>query len=266
MSFFFDVWAYDGFVLASDVRMMVNGAQAFGHKLQTSSPSSKVTCAIAVCGDYPDACLGFFSEAIITKDTLRDVAHLFATRWTNRYAGTQDYSAVHIAGYERTTEGLAIPQMWYFTTGYSDEDHHRNLASFSDRYPLNNHIPWKVKELTGAFPNSTPEDENQVVRAFLRIHEPFFTWNGDPSFWGSAGDAVTSAIRLLRRFKGHWTLEECAQLTSHCLTFLASVGRLLPESTVGVSPAGEFDLLCVEENGARWISCADLPNETRETA
>lgn len=256
MSFFFDVWAYDGFVLASDVRLKINGKNTYGHKLSISSPTSKVTCAIAVCGDYPDAALGFFTEATI-RDTLKEVVHHFAERWTNKYAGTNDYSAVHIVGYERSA-GLAIPQMWFFTTDYTEEQHNHNLASFSEYYPENNHIPRKVRELTGAFPGPTPTEENDVVRAFLRVHQPFFTWNGDRAFWGSAGGVVRSAISLVRAFKGNWDIEECIYLTERCLEFLANVGNLLPESTVGLSPSGDFDIVIVKETGACWHTQSSL--------
>jgi hypothetical protein len=53
MSFFFDVLTSQGFVLASDVRFVINGEPKHAHKLDISSGASKVNCAIAVCGEYP---------------------------------------------------------------------------------------------------------------------------------------------------------------------------------------------------------------------
>jgi hypothetical protein len=114
MSFFFDVWAYDGFVLASDVRLMVNGKPRYSHKIGRTHKNSKIFSAIAVCGEYPDSCLNWFIEATNSKDSLRNIAKHFSEKWTHRFGGTQEYSAAHLVGFE------PIPG-----TGYFDSLQHR---------------------------------------------------------------------------------------------------------------------------------------------
>ena len=205
MSFFFDVWTVDGFIIASDVILLENGKQRYLRKLAYTSQHSELTCAIAVCGDYPERCLNFFTHAVSIKDTLRDVAYCFAEKWTEAYAGTEDYSAVHIVGYEKipNSDDL-VPQMWFWTTRnargkyVSEEELQRNLKTFSNPIPQDNHIPWKIKQLTGQFPGSTLEEENRLVREFLQKHQPYFTWNGDPKFWKNAADYIGSALQFSR--------------------------------------------------------------------
>jgi hypothetical protein len=110
MSFFFDVWASKGFILASDVALINNKEMKTLHKLDFAPRGSKVVSAIAVCGDYPENCLKFFIEAAMVKDSLRDLAHAFAEKWTNRYSGTHDYSGVHLVGFEKGLD-CVLPQM-----------------------------------------------------------------------------------------------------------------------------------------------------------
>jgi hypothetical protein len=117
MSFFFDVLSTAGFVLASDVRLSTSGQQGYCHKVVPSGPNSKVRCAIAVCGDYPEACINFFTEAHSMKDSLREIAKYFAIKWTEKYVGTSEYSAVHLVGYEKMScAGAVVPQLWYWRT------------------------------------------------------------------------------------------------------------------------------------------------------
>jgi hypothetical protein len=82
VSFFFDVWTRDGFILASDVRLTANDGTKFMHKVKPSRPQDKVVCAIVVCGDYPDNCIKFFHAALLVGDTLKEVARKFAEQWT----------------------------------------------------------------------------------------------------------------------------------------------------------------------------------------
>lgn len=263
VSFFFDVWFSEGFVLASDVRLMVNDEPEHAHKIAEGARGSTVNCAIAVCGAYPGACLNFFTEASSRKDTLRDVAHYFASRWVEKYAGRDDYSAVHLVGYEKMiASGVAVPQMWFWCNWDGKEYLSREvllqqLNTFAEPMPHNNHIPRKIKELTGEFPEPTFEDEYSLVATFLK-HQPYFTWNGELGFWQSAADAVGGAVNLLRDRKTRWTLQEVSDITGICLKFLINLGNLLPDSTVGFSPQGEFDLLWVTPQDTKWIRRASL--------
>ncbi len=209
MSFFFDVWTKEGFILTSDVRMIINGKVTMLHKL-ASSRNSKIVCAIAVCGDYPENCLNFFLEATMTKDTMRDAAFAFSQKWTDRYAGTKDYSGVHLVGFEKVHSFVTmLPQMWYWCNWkgpnpddfFSNEELSLDIKSFSKPIPHNNHIPYKIKELTGKFPGPTLGDETKYVIDFLQKYQPFFTWNGDTSFWRSALGTIDSAMALLLKEK-----------------------------------------------------------------
>lgn len=265
MSFFFDVWTSTGFVLASDVRFTVNDELTYIHKIVDSGSSSRVNCAIAVCGDYPENCLNYFTEATLAKDSLREVAQRFAGKWTERYAGTEDYSAVHLVGFESIPASeILVPQMWFWTNWsgsgyYSQETLVKQLDSFSNPIPDNNHIPQKIQQLTGRFPGSTLEQEGALVTSFLQRYQPYFTWNGDTSFWRSAADSVGAALNLLKDRKSSWTIDEIGEVTGACLEFLVKVGGLLPESTVAFSEEGRFDMLSVTPEGSQWIEQADIP-------
>src|SRR5438132_12832122 len=121
MSFFFDVWTSEGFILASDVRLITNEAPDYAHKIRCSGADSKIKCAIAVCGEYPQTSLGFFTSAISAKDSLRDIAHHFAVNWTTRFAGTNEYSAVHLVGFEPVPNSVQyIPQACYWFNSLDD--------------------------------------------------------------------------------------------------------------------------------------------------
>src|SRR6185503_11694235 len=89
---------------------------------------------------------------------------------------------------------------------------------------------------TGKFPDDTLENQYSLVTSFLRLHQPLFTWNGDTSFWRSAASSVGSALNLLWKQKRAWTMDEATTVTSLCFELLANVGKLLPDSTVGLSP------------------------------
>src|SRR4030042_999676 len=267
LSFFFDVWTVDGFILASDVRMIIDNTVTTGRKLAASAPNSKVKCAIAVCGDYPENSLNFFHEATITKDSLRGVAHAFAKKWTDRYSGICEFSGVHLVGFEKIPDSDEfVPQMWFWCNwrGPSPGDFHSKetlsltLSSFSEPIPLNNHIPYKIKELTGKFPGPTLNQEAQLVYAFLKIAQPFFTWNGDTSFWRAALNTVDSAMDFLKKEKTNWSIDEAIKLTSYCLTFLANTGTLLKFSSVGLSPNQQYDMLKITPSGVEKVSWANL--------
>jgi hypothetical protein len=267
MSFFFDVWAYEGFILASDVRIIKEEKQSSAHKIACSASKSKTVCAIAVCGEYPQACINYFVEAINMKDTLKEIANYFASKWTRRYGGTQEYSAAHLVGFETITDSSdLVPQMWYWCNWLGpNPDHFKSkdrlkteLASFSDPIPSNNHIPWKIKDTTNKFPGPTLAEERSLVRSFLHVHEPLFTWNGDTQFWRSASGAVGSAMNLLGPEKSKWTIDEVGKLTGHCLRFLANLGALLPESTVGLSEKEDFDMIAVKPTGIKKLRWAKV--------
>lgn len=266
MSFFFDVWAYEGFILASDVRIIREGKQTFGHKILHSRPSSKIHCGIVVCGEYPENCIGYFHDAMSRKETLKEIAKYFASKWMKRYGGTRDYSAAHLVGFEKITgSSNLVPQMWFWCNWlgpnrFKSKDRllKREFVTFSDPVPFNNHIPQKIQAMTGKFPGPTLEDERSLVTSFLREHEPYFTWNGDTQFWRSAADTVGTAMNLLGAEKSAWTIDEVGKLTGHCLKFLASVGALLPASTVGLSEKEDFDMIAVMPTGIKKLRWAKV--------
>jgi hypothetical protein len=265
MSFFFDVWTLDGFILASDVRIMENGEPKLGQKIYCSPPNSKVKCAIAICGMYPDVCKNHFLQAVAAKDTLKDIAKDFAEKWTGRYAGTGDYSAVHMVGFEKINgSDESVHQLWYWRNSedginlLGKEQLCADLDTFTNSVPANNHIPWKIRELTGKFPGPTLEDQHLLVTSFLRLHQPLFIWNGDTSFWRSAAGSVGSALNLLWKQKHSWTMAEATQVTKLCFEFLTKVGSLLPDSTVGLSPDGKYDLLTITPDNVTWVSRTDI--------
>jgi len=266
MSFFFDVLTNDGFILASDVRLFLNDKVKIFHKLAPAPYNSKVICAIAVCGDYPENSINFFFKATMTGDTLRDVAQAFAQRWTERYAGTSEYSAVHLVGFERIPESdMKFPQLWYWHNldlksnyFFSKEKLLLDLDSFSNQIPYNNHIPYLIRDYTGKFPGQAIDDEAKLVFAFLQLYQPFFTWNGDTSFWHSALDTVDSAIGLLKKEKTNWSIDEVARLAGFCLTYLANIGSFLKSSTVGLSSDQEADILKITPTVVEKISWVNI--------
>ena len=257
MSFFFDVWTSQGFVLASDVRLRWNKESKYAHKIAVPHSRSKVKCAIAVCGEFPESSLGYFTLATNIKDSLREIAEEFATRWVEKYAGTEEYSAIHLIGFENMeTSNRFLPQMWFWSNWDGAGYHSRSiledqLRSFSDPIPHNNHIPQKIKQLSGDFPN-TPEQEYSLVMSFLQHSEPYFTWNGDTAFWRSALHAVDSALNLLKNKKRNWTLDEVSTVTGLCLEFLIKIGNILPNSTVGLSEEGDFDMVRITPQDIVW--------------
>jgi hypothetical protein len=218
---------------------------------------------MAVCGEFPDLVARYFLEAASTRDTLRDLAKAFSEKWTNRFAGTTEYSAVHLVGYQDDNSlETSVPQLWYWTQSHSaappfiSETRLRaDLSSFNDPIPKNNHIPYKILEEVGKFPEPNLLSESMLVESFLAVFEPYFTWNGDTSFWWSAARTVSSAMGLLARRKTGWHIEEIADLTETCLQFLARLGRHLPSPTVGLSPSNECDILIIRRTGIepfRW--------------
>ncbi len=177
MTLFIDVWTHEGFILASDVRLTLNGGQRdYIHKLRWSHQSARVVCAIAISGDYPDICSHFFEIATATKDTLREVAYNFAESWTKRFAGTEDRSAVHLVGFEPIPNtDLVVPQVWYWHNwgpgeGFYTQDRLEvELQSFSMSVPFNNHIPQLIHQTGAALPK-TLVDERNLVSDYLNSH------------------------------------------------------------------------------------------------
>lgn len=268
MSFFFDVWTSNGFILASDVFYKVNGDMLYLHKIKRAPQSTYVNCAIAVCGDYPENCVNYFIEACLTNNCLRDIAYHYAQKWTKRYGGLREYSAAHLVGFEQIPDSSDyVPQVWFWTNWDRDyrtkEELDQRLETFKHQYPIDNHLPQKVKEITGKFPERSLQDEKSVVNSFLRHYQPIFTWNGDTSFWQSAVQAVGSAMNLLWEQKSSWSLEESVKLTGNCIEFLSKVSILLPDSTVGLSPEGDFDMLTITPEKMEWIRKATLPDEEK---
>ena len=210
--------------------------------------------------------MNLFTQAISRKDTLKEVAHDFAREWTRRFAGTEQYSAVHLVGFERIPEtDEFVPQMWYWCnwTGeryLTGEELSGQLESFSDSIPFNNHIPRKIKQLTGKFPAAPYAEECSLVTSFLALYQPYFTWNGDTHFWRSAAQVVGSAMNLLLSERLHWSIDETWQLTKICLQFLAKVGSFMSESTVGLSPEEECDVLVVTPTSINRKVWSRLPN------
>jgi hypothetical protein len=266
MSFFFDVWNEESFVLVSDVRLLRNGSQTYAHKVAAAHPSGAVTSAIATCGDYCERSLELFTQATAAKDTLRDIASDFAHAWTERYAGTEDYSAAHIVGYEKIHGShQVVPQMWYWANWdpdpprfLTDDELSPHLKSFDEHTPFNNHIPTKIE----GFSAQTLDEERVLVQAFLRQHQPVFTWNGDRTFWGGAGNVVQSVFELLRPETGIWDADNTWEIAKDCLEFLARVGSFRNDSTVGLSPEEECDVLVVTPAGVERKMWSKLPDQS----
>lgn len=264
MTIFFDVWMNDGFVLASDMRVIVNNKPTYGHKIARSAASSRILCGIAAAGEFSDTCISFFHEAVAPSDTLRDIARRFAINWTRRYASSNDYSAVHIVGFE-TIRGTSqvIPQMWYWHnandgTFISANQLNAELGTFSEQVPWNNHIPRKIQELTQVALPLTLQEEHDLVRGFLQTLQPIFTWNGDTTFWQSAAQAVGSAMQLLIPKGVMTTLSQAASAATICLDFLVRLSSLLPKSTIGSSPSGEFDVLILKPTNIEWVTHPEI--------
>lgn len=265
MSFFFDVWTSEGFVLASDVRFTIDGKPRYGHKIRVTSPTSHIKCALVVCGDYPNACTSYFAEAIATKNSLREIAHHFATRWTERYSNGVDFSAVHLVGFEPVANSLlSVPQVWYWNNWeeahgfYTETLLNERLETFKHPIPFNNHLPQKVAELTGKYPEPGLQGELELVTSFLRLSEPVFSWNGDIKFWRSAAATISSAMNLVGRERPRWTIPETVRLTRKCLNFLVDIGKLIPNSTVGIGPDKKFDVVSITRNGIKWESKSNI--------
>lgn len=263
MSFFFDVWTNSGFVLASDVRLLENGEQKLMHKIVTSGPSSKIKCAIAVCGDYPRTCANFFRHAWMVKDSLHDIAQDFASQWTERYAGTQDYSAVHLVGFEKIgTSNTQIPQVWFWCNwglnGYLTKAQlAQQLADFSRPVPFNDHIPQKIVELGGQFPHSL-EEEHKYVTRFLSQRQPYFSWNGDTDYWRGAMVSVAKALKQMPINRSSHLLDQACDMVRRCIGHVIGLGYLLPNSTVGFSNEGEFDMVKVTPDQNTWVHHAKI--------
>jgi len=264
MSLFFDVWCDDGFVLGSDVRLS-GGESKFLHKLCVSGRSSRVKCAVAVCGDYPEVAINSFVDACARKDSLREIAHLYASKWTERFSGTNDYSAVHLVGFESDSESnQPVPQVWFWCNGKTDGSFHSNedlqaqLSSFSKFIPINNHIPQKLEE---AHRDSLKnlKDERQAVTTYLSRFGPIFTWNGDMKFWGSAVSSIGAILELAKHEKRAWIANDLANLVSQCLVFLANVGNILmPSSSVGLSPDQQCDVVILRSGSIERVKWADF--------
>ncbi|MCI0558345.1 MAG: hypothetical protein MN733_07605 [Nitrososphaera sp.] len=270
MSFFFDVLTNDGFVLVADVRLTeeVSGVrqQRYVHKILSPSFSNqKVDCAIAICGDDLDVCKGYFKHACAVKDTLRDVAECFATEWTEHFAGENKDSAIHVVGYE-TIPGSneLVPQLWYWHTWESSTRQYltkqslqNDLSSFANPIPANNHLPWLIRDKTGKFPGPTLQAERSLVVDYLQ-QATIFTWNGDISFWASASTTVSTAIDFVGGKKPVWNIADTVKLTGTCLEFLAKLGDVMPDSTVGLSPEGKYDVVILTPTEAKRM-WAPLP-------
>jgi hypothetical protein len=254
MSFYFDVWTKEAFILASDARLITNAGKSYLNKIRVCSQNSRIQCAIVVCGDYPENPLNFFLEASLKGNTLRDIAHCFANKWTERYAGHNDISAVHLVGFESIPNtDLRLPQMWHWENRNSNEEIlAKQLKSFTDSVPAINHIPWKVQEVMGKPPGKTLQEEYENTMTFLSQYQPYFTWNGDTRFWDSALAAIGGATNLLSQLKPTWTLEKTCLLIEHCIEFLSKIGNLSDESTVGPGPSNSCDVLVLSPGGSSW--------------
>jgi hypothetical protein len=275
VSFFFDTWFRDGFVLVSEAKLLeVSGGvvrDKYLRKIQVNPhyQANKVGCAIVVCGDDPQVALALFREACAGGDTLRDIARRFGRKWTARFSpenGEPLYSAVHMVGFEKAPneEDLFVPQMWYWTTwepnlGYhTKEQLEEHLQSFKEVNPHNNHLHRIIAKRTKTPLASTLKEEYRIAMSFLRSTGAYITWNGDRNFWDSAYHVVKALRPVFHRSQPN-TLEELAQLTKLCLDFLVRVSAFLPDSTLGFSPSEEVDIVLVpRKDKPEWFHEAKL--------
>ena len=264
MSFFFDAWTKSGFVLASDVYLLENDSKKQAHKLFHSNPRSQVKCAMAVCGEYPVLCNTFFVEACMRKDNLRDIAKHFAHRWVERFGGTTEYSAVHIVGFEHIHDlSIDIPQMWFWCNwggksedDYPDKDYFlKEFESFTEIIPRNNHIPYKIKELTGLFPDPNYESEYKLVRQFLQ-DKHYFTWNGDTKFWRDALDKVGAEMN--QRVGANRTLDEVSEILRNCILRLEDQAKEANVGTITSSTDRKIDILQITPNQINKYEWANI--------
>lgn len=260
MSFFFDVWTPNGFILASDVKISNDPESKYMHKIIEAPHTCKTSCAIVICGDYPQACAQFFMEACcLADDSLKKIAEHFGTRWTKKYAGTTDYSAVHICGFKEV-DGIKIPQMWYWTNwNHSKNDYKEekdllsNLTTFENEFPDNNWMPVLAKRVEG-----NVGDESAIVNAYLQRHSLFFTWNGDEKYWKSALATANAVPALLETQLKGLPIRAAADLTASALRFLIKVGNYLENNTVSASPNNEIDVLILGKDSMSWFERAKL--------
>lgn len=273
MSFFFDVFFRDGFVVASDVMLMESsdGIDDEKHlrkvRINPHSSHEGVNCAIVVCGDYPEVPLSFFGLACAGGDSLRDIAKRFAQMWTRRFAPESNehvYSAVHLVGFETNPNGgLMVPQMWYWATWepqpgyYTRETLEEHLQSFADSNPHNNHLNRIIANKTEVPTALTLEEEYRVAEDFLERIGAYITWNGDRDLWASANHAV-NALQPIFTISQPDTLEELAKLTGICLDFLVRISSFLPITTLGFSPSEEVDIVYLSRSGATWFQRPSL--------
>ena len=223
---------------------------------------------MAVCGDYFEVNKDIFSHATAIGDTLRDIAHEFAKRWVERFAGTKDYSAIHIVGYEPSTEyETNVPQMWFWTNWagpkdndfYSESHLKSNLATFNQPIPKDNHLPHKMTE--HGMPKPDYREEGAAVRAFLNATSPYFTWNGDTRYWLSAVNAVVSVMNLLAPSIRDMPDDKICDLGVYSLEFLVNIGSMTPNSTVGLSGERECDIIIVTPEQVKFNRRAKLNDD-----
>ena len=277
MTFYFDVLTKDGFVLAGDVRLTEEIGSAektygYAHKV-IPSPRWHVgpKCAMAIAGEDPSFCRNAFVSAALLGSSLRDIATRFAIEWTKHFAGSEKYSGVHLVGFERYADTSApVPQLWYWSTRAEEdtflsqeilEGHLETLGAGFEGIPYNLHTPQLVQREFGKKVLRLPQDEEPLIRSYLTLVEPKFTWNGDTAYWRGAAGAVGSALALLRGQKPNWSLEETARLTRHCLQFVEQVSNLLPGSSVGASPDGRYDICIVSAERVEWFEQARFESD-----
>jgi hypothetical protein len=100
------------------------------------------------------------------------------------------------------------------------------------------------------------EEEMTAVYAFLREHGAFFTWNGDRTLFEGTSTAIKASTNIVRAIR-HGSLDQISSLTDILLKFIAQISNLCGDSTVGLSPRGEIDLVHVTSDDAtplRWAT------------
>ncbi len=265
MSFFFDVWTKNGFILTSDVKLTGDPSKKYAHKIAISPRSCKTPCAIVVCGVFPEMVINnYFLEACSVADTsLRDIAECFGKKWTERFSDSEDYSAVHICGFSGSENIGFIPQMWYWTNWDHDKNNYKSeeklkkdLESFSKYCPNNN---W-----TARFGNriikmeiNNFETEKKLTSDFLEEHAPFYTWNGDSQFWRSAAESVGIISNLLQPQLKNMANKKLIKLTKIVMWFLLEIAKFVEINTVS-SKQGKIDIVRLELGTVEWIEKAKL--------